>query len=131
MATTITIRDELSAGGQADEWSLEFLTERVSVRELIRGRVYQEVVEQNAGRSGPVRRLVQPTDAERALNGRSVPTRPSLDWEQHYDRAVRAFQRNGFLLLIDDRQVDNLDEEIELRTDTRVTFLRLVPVAGG
>ena len=34
-------------------------------------------------------------------------------------------------MLVDDRQVDELDEEIEIRPDTTVTFLKLVPLLGG
>ena len=47
MSATLTIRDETLAGQTVNEWSLDFLTERVSVRELIRGRVYQEVQDYN------------------------------------------------------------------------------------
>src|SRR5437764_14177437 len=47
---TITVRDETFPGRRAAELTLEFLTERVTVRELIRSRVYQEVTEYNAAR---------------------------------------------------------------------------------
>ncbi|MFI8289098.1 hypothetical protein EAO71_29805 [Streptomyces sp. ms191] len=51
--------------------------------------------------------------------------------EGAYARAVAAFGRNGFLVLVGDRQVEELDETVELDRDTEVTFLRLVPLAGG
>ncbi|MET9622423.1 hypothetical protein ABZZ37_16900 [Streptomyces sp. NPDC006464] len=51
--------------------------------------------------------------------------------EGAYARAVAAFGRNGFLVLVGDRQVEELDETVELGRDTEVTFLRLVPLAGG
>ena len=54
-----------------------------------------------------------------------------IDWEEQYKRALKGFQANGFILLVDDRQLDDLDEEIELRYDTKVSFLRLVPLVGG
>jgi len=34
-------------------------------------------------------------------------------------------------LLVDDRQVDEFDYEIEIRPDTTLTFLKLVPLVGG
>jgi hypothetical protein len=34
-------------------------------------------------------------------------------------------------LLVDDRQVEELEEVIEIRPDTTVTFLKLVPLVGG
>jgi hypothetical protein len=34
-------------------------------------------------------------------------------------------------MLVDDRQVESLDEEITLQPNTRVSFLRLTPLVGG
>lgn len=45
--------------------------------------------------------------------------------------ALEAFERNGFILLVEDRQVETLEEEIRVRPDTQVTFLKLVPLVGG
>jgi hypothetical protein len=131
MAVTVRVRDEATSGQEASELSLDFLTERVTVRELIRGRVYQEVSEYNASLSGPFRGLVQPTEVERTLNGRRLAPRRRIDWEQQYERALKAFQTNGFVLLVDDRQVESLEEMVDLRPQTEVTFLRLVPLVGG
>ena len=131
MAVTVRVRDEATNGKGSNELSLEFLTERVTARELIRGRVYQEVTEYNASLSGLFRGLVQPTDAERTLNGFRVREGCRIDWEQQYERALKAFQSNGFVLLVDDRQVERLDEEVVLRPETEVTFLKLVPLVGG
>ena len=47
MSATLTIRDETAGGQPLHEWALEVLTERMSVRELIRSRVYQEVQDYN------------------------------------------------------------------------------------
>jgi hypothetical protein len=132
MPTTITVRDELSSGGAAGELTLEFLTERITVRELIRSRVYQEVTEFNASQAWPAPPLVQPTADERLLNGEPRSRRRrKIDWERQYERAVQAFQRSQVLILVDDQQREDLEEEIELRPETRITFLRLVPLAGG
>jgi hypothetical protein len=131
MATVVTIIDETPGGSSSSELTLEFLTERITVRELIRSRVYQEVREYNASTPGHFKGLVQPTEAERTLNGYKLRERRKIDWEAQYDRAVEAFQRNGFLILVDDRQVTELDEEIVLRHDSSVSFLKLVPLVGG
>jgi hypothetical protein len=131
MATVLTIIDETPGGGSTGELTLEFLTERITVRELIRSRVYQEVSEYNASMPGHFKGLVQPTEAERTLNGYKLRERRKIDWEAQYERAVEAFQRNGFLILVDARQVTELDEEIILRSDSSVSFLKLVPLVGG
>ena len=47
MTVAISIRDETTSGKVLHEWSLDVLTERITVRELIRSRVYQEVQDYN------------------------------------------------------------------------------------
>ena len=131
MATAVTVRDETTLGETTGELTLEFLTKRVTARELIRSRVYQEVTEYNARQGGSFRGLVQPRDAERTREGFRLPTRRRIDWVEQYRSALASFARNGFLLLVDDQQVTDLDTEIELRHDTAVSFLRLVPLVGG
>ena len=131
MAVTLTIRDESAAGGITHELSVEMLTERVTARELIRSRVYQEVQDYNLTRSGPFRGLVRPEEAERALNGpRPGEPRP-IDWKRQHERAIEAFEARQLLLLVDDLQVETLDEELVLRPDSDVTFLRLALLVGG
>jgi hypothetical protein len=134
MPITITIQDRTTSGEQTSELTLEFLTERVTVRELIRSRVYQEVTEFNAKKASetaqPYNGPVEPTAAERALNGEGKPAK-RRDWQDEYEKALTAFERNGFLLLAGKRQLIDLDEEIELRHDTEVVFLKLVPLVGG
>jgi hypothetical protein len=131
VARTITIADETATGTTINEFSLEFLNERVTVRDLIRARVYQEVTEYNARRSEHFRGLVQPEGAERAEGGYRRRQKRKIDWEEQYRRALKGFRVNGFLILVDDRHLEDLDEEIELGCDTTVSFLRLVPLIGG
>lgn len=131
MAATLTIRDESLGGDTLREWALEVLTERLTVRELIRSRVYQEVQDYNA-RQGPVfQGLIQPSDAEKDLNGWKLKKPRLLDWKRQFDRAVEAFERNQILVLINDRQAEALDEEFAIEPRTRVTFLRLTLLVGG
>jgi hypothetical protein len=133
MYATLTIRDEtvFNFGGEDHIFTLDFPAERITVRELLRERVYQEVHDYNARLPEYFRGLVQPTDAERTLNGYKLRHRRQLDWEEQFERAVASFERNGFMVLVDDRQVDDLDEMIEIGPDTSVTFFKLVPLVGG
>lgn len=128
---TITIRDETLTGQSIAEHPLELLTERVSVRELIRSRVYQEVEDYNRRRPETFAGLVRPTDAEQSLNGYRVKGGRTIDWRTQFDRACEAFERNNFFILIDDRQPESLDDEVTLTPDTRVSFVKLVPLVGG
>ena len=131
MSVVVTVVDEATSGDSANELTLEFLDERISVRELIRSRVYQEVTEYNATLPERFRGLVRPTDAEVLLNGYHLRNPRTIDWERQYELALKAFDTNGFVILVDDRQLEALDEEIDLRHDSKITFLRLVPLVGG
>ncbi len=133
MSTTLTIRDEttFSLGSDDERFTLDVPTERITVRELIRSRVNREVRDYNLRQPGYFRGLVQPTGAERTLNGFKVRQGRRLDPEKQFEKAIESFHRNGFLILVNDRQVEELDDEIEVRPDTTVAFLKLVPLVGG
>ena len=133
MLATLTIRDETTFGFDKNPYvfTLDLEAERVTARELVRERVRREVEDYNARRPEYFRGLVQPSDAERTLNGFRVRERRQLDWEEQYEKALAAFERNGFVLLVDDRQVEDLEQVIELGPRTSVTFLKLVPLVGG
>jgi hypothetical protein len=123
--------DETTAGERRDAWHLEIFEERLPLREVIRRRVFQEVAEFNADQPELFQGLVQPSDTERELNGYRMRQRRRVDPEEQFLRAVEAFSRNGFVVLVDDRQVEELDHEVELRMGTEITFLKLVPLVGG
>jgi hypothetical protein len=130
---TLVIHDETpgSTGAEGADFTLDFLTEEITVRELIERRVYEEVQAYNTAKPGYFRGLVQPTDAEATLNGYRLRTRREIDWRAQVKKALDAFQHNGFLILVGDQQVVSLDERIRLELETPVTFLRLVPLIGG
>ena len=135
MSTTLKIRDETTFSFRSEddeEFTLDVRAERITVRELIRARVYGEVRDFNLSQPEYFRGLVQPSDAERTLNGFKVRQGRRIDPEKQFEKAIESFYRNGFLVLVDDRQVDELEEEIEVRPETTtVTFLKLVPLVGG
>src|SRR5256885_15050047 len=104
MPATLTVRDETATGDTVHSFPLQFPTERITVRELIRERVYQEVQDYNRKRPDVFRGLVQPTDAEQQLNGYEFKLRKQrdVDWKSQFEKACDAFGRNGFFILIDD-----------------------------
>lgn len=134
MLSTLTVRDESMFGllHAPHSFTLNFETNFVSVRELIQARVQQEVEEYNTNQSEYFRGLVQPSVAEQTLNGFKMPKeKKSIDWREQYEKAIAAFERNGFIVLVDDYQIEGLDEIIEIEKHTSVTFLKLVPLVGG
>lgn len=128
--STITIIDE-STLGQTASWHLEILEETLPLRELIRRRIYQEVTEFNARQTLQFCGLVQPHGMERALNNSRSRNRPPIDWQAQYENAIEAFTRRGFLVLVNDKQVTDLDTPVILQAGSEVTFFKLVPLVGG
>ena len=133
MLTELLIRDETTASlGKAEHtFTVHVSGETISVRELIRQRVYQEVEQFNKRQPAVFRMLVQPNDTERTLNGFRFHKPRLVDPETQFEKALEAFVGNGFIVLVDDRQVESLETEIALYPETSVTFLKLVPLVGG
>ena len=135
MTTTITLYDETLPGERTASRRLDLLSSTITLRELIRRRVYEEVQEYHAAPPSAVfRGLVTPTPLEAALNGPKpelLPAKRRIDWEAQYEKALAAFARNGFFVLVGDWQVESLDEEIHLKVNTEVSFVKLVALVGG
>jgi hypothetical protein len=131
MATALTIHDEGTSGGRIRSFRLQLASERITVRELIERRVAQEVEQYNRAQPELFEGLVQPTESERVLNGYRLRKKRMLDAAEQSAKAIQAFERSGFFLLVDDRQVDRLEDEIVVRPDTEVHFVKLVPLIGG
>jgi hypothetical protein len=93
--------------------------------------VQQEVERHNQNLPDVFRGLVQPEESEQILNGFRMKVQRPLDWKVQFERACSSFDRNGFLVLVDGRQVSELDESITLRADSEVQFVKLVPLVGG
>jgi hypothetical protein len=127
----VIVRDETMSGKAIGSWVLPDLPDEISARELLRLRVREEVARFNAMTNEVFRGLVRPTDSQEVPAGFVVRKGRRLDWEAQADAACAAFERNGFVMLVDDRQVDNLDEVIDLRRESTVAFIRLVPLVGG
>lgn len=81
------------------------------------------------------------TEHEKQLNGEKIPksfTQPMpkaelRDWQEEFDKAVKSFLNNGFVLIIDDEQITDLDAPLHIKSDdtSKLTFLRLIPLQGG
>ncbi|TDD84277.1 hypothetical protein E1293_13215 [Actinomadura darangshiensis] len=127
----VKFKDETATGAAVAEFQVAGLPDRMTVRELIRLRVREEVARHNARPSDRFSGLVRPDDAEAELNGYRLREPRRLDWERQAGIAERAFLSNGFFVLAGDRQVEDLDEEIDLTGDPDLVFVKLVPLAGG
>jgi hypothetical protein len=130
-AVSVLMYDETPGYERSPRVKLELVSDRVTVRELIESRVRREVDAINRAPGMEFRTLVQPTDAERTLNGFKLRKPKPINADAQCKLAVEAFERGRFFLLVDDRQVERLDQEIIIGPDTEVGFFKLVPLVGG
>ncbi len=131
MEAAVKIYDEAPGSARRPAATLRLASEKITARELIRRRVEQEVAEFNARQDGVYQGLVQPNESEQLLNGFKLKKRRALDPAAQVRIAEQAFQQNGFILLFDDRQVDDLDETVTVTPGSAATFIKLTPLVGG
>jgi len=127
----LTITDRTGAGKIINELDIALKSNRVTVKEIIEARVIAEVEKYNAKLPEYFQGLVQPTDAEKTINGYKMKARKKVDAEKQVYIALDAFMKNGFFLLVDNFQADTLEQEIEILPSTQVSFLKLTPLVGG
>jgi hypothetical protein len=128
---TIHIWDEVIPGRRFPAETVIVQQAVTTARELIRSRVQQEVERHNQSLPEVFHGLVQPEESEQILNGFRMRVPRPLAWEVQFERACSSFERNGFLVLVDGRQVTELDDRIDLLADSEVQFVKLVPLVGG
>jgi hypothetical protein len=63
------------------------------------------------------------------FGGRELDQR--VDVDDSVGVALESFEDGVYLVLVDGHQYESLDEPVNVADDSRVTFLRLVPLAGG
>jgi hypothetical protein len=145
MGAVLKIVDE-HFGGNAPErrrcGELRLASHRITPREIIRQRVEAEVDHVNRRKQAQSDGLANTrsylidtasNSSEAVLNGRLAQRRPVKIFDAQFetDRATTAFAKRGFIMLVDDRQVEDLDEAIALRPESEVVFLYLTPLKGG
>ena len=130
-AVTLTLRDENFSGKVMREIPVSFQSEVVTIREIIETRVRQEVNNYNSKQPEYYNGLIEPSEAEKTINGYKLRNRKLIDAEQQVYVALDAYQKNGFFVLVDNQQCTSLDNQVKLSTATQVSFIKLTPLIGG
>ena len=126
---TLIIKDEAISGKLLHEISLKVENQYITVKELIAKRIEKEVERyKNNLSSYNTKCLVLPNDLEKRLNNKSPQP---VDVEKQVYVALEAFKNNGFFILIDDEQVDQLEQKFLVDESTHVSFIKLTPLVGG
>lgn len=130
---TITVRDRSPGGKSVHEIALAFDANEVRLRDIIAERVRMEIdLYERKVATSFANNLVKPTDAEARLNdaARKKPVR-RIDADKQIETAFHAFERNGFFVLVDDRQVTDLDDTVSVAGNPEISFIKLTPLVGG
>jgi hypothetical protein len=130
MPHSITLWDTSLSGVRSPVSGFE-MDGPVTLRRLLENRVRQEVRRYNANLPEVFEGLVQPEDSERMLNGYRMPSKKFVDEDKQVAKAIESFERNGFVVLVNDTQVESLDQELEPLPGLELEFLKLVPLVGG
>ncbi len=131
MNLTLTIQDTTGTGKVTNSVDVSFEHELVTVKEIIEARVLKEVSEYNTRIPEYFMGLVQPTDAEKTLNGYRLKDRKKIDPEKQVYVALHAFMQNGYFILVNNKQAETLEQEVIITPATTVRFVKLTPLVGG
>lgn len=61
----------------------------------------------------------------------SMPGQDIQSIQGEQARAIKAFNANGFFIIVDGKQREDLQESLLLHAGTSLRFIRLVPLVGG
>ena len=128
---TLHIKDETATGKLLNELDISFANSLTSVRDIITKRVHAEVETYNNKLPEYYKGLIQPTDSETTINGYKVKERKKINANQQVNTAIRAFEKNGFFILVDNIQSENLDQMVVINPQTEIAFVKLTPLVGG
>jgi hypothetical protein len=127
----IHVSDETFSGGKTHTKAINILGDRITAKDVLKARLQEEVEIFNAQQDACFQGLVQPEGSVRNSKGFQMKVKRVIDWQEQYEKAIAAFDKNGFLMLVNDRQIDSLDEELEIAEGMEVSFMRLTPLVGG
>jgi hypothetical protein len=126
------------------DWSVPFPPDlrpdgdRLTLRDLIARVVRAEVAafKQRQQERQLFRALTEGEIAQKLLKGKvesggSEAGKQEVDEEQAVAVALEAFADGLYLVVVDDEEQRDLDREVYLKPDSRLTFIRLTMLAGG
>lgn len=122
----VTVQDRTGAGKLTGTITLAGIDSRITVRDLIRTQVREDVARYNATLTGIFRGLAMPEGAQPAPGGFRMPEGRGVDWEQQADRTLEAWAHGGFSVRVGDRWLNSLNEILELTAESDIRFIRLV-----
>jgi hypothetical protein len=126
MGMVLRIVDQTPGQGSVIQPDLNLSVECVTARTIITRRVEAEVAAINSGAAVRSSHIF-----EHLLNEPRGVTPRTIDTAQAASVAIEAFSAKRFVLLLDGKQIIDLDIPLILTPTSEARFLRLVPLVGG
>lgn len=127
----ILIKDEQLSGSISNQFEIEIKKMSITTKELIEIRVKHEIQNYNNKLPEYFNGLVKPSEAERTLNGFKLKPKQIIDVEKQIYVALDAFQKNGFFIIVDNQQLEELSQIVNLNSKSTISFVKLTPLVGG
>ncbi len=108
---------------------------RMPLGELIARRVQTEIEREHPNKPAPrplsLRYLTDENLPFASAGAAEPPVERKPNVEMEIEHALTAFREQRYFVFIDDKRIDDLDEIIELCPQTKIHFLRIMPLVGG
>jgi hypothetical protein len=126
----LRIQDKSLEGKISSEIILILQSRKVKVRDLIEQRVRQEVVKTEEDLIRDIKNTHYSLVNLPIIRAKQKKL-DKIDVEEQVKVALTGFENNAFFILIDDKQVETLEEEVTITPKTSMQFIKLIPLVGG
>lgn len=140
MLTQLSIVEKVVGRTQRQAFTLRLASERISARDIVAKHVRDEVDRLNnlARRKHSDHDRVasflvgdHSHELERKLNKPNRKNPKVLEPSKEVEAALNAVEAKQVIVLFDDLEVEDLDADLTVTDQSKITFLRLVPLIGG
>ena len=131
MKEMLIIHDEDARGNRIHTARLINDEDSLTVEALIRLRVESEVKRFNTQRPLCFFSLVQPEGVDITPRGYRLKEHRDIDSAAQATIAVSAFEKKSYIINANGRDFQSLDEVIEFKDDTEISFIKFMEIIGG
>lgn len=120
----LTIHDETPGGSIIHQVKIRLSRTQITVKELIKERVYQEVAAFNVNSPAHYFGILAPETAQREWFGYRIRKRTKIDPFVQYHRTLTAFENNQLGIFVNDKKLDDPNVSIMLDESIKVSFMQ-------
>ena len=140
MLAQLSIVEKIVGQTQRQAFTLRLASERISARDIVAKHVRDEIDRLNdlarrrhAEHDRVASFLVgdHSNELERKLNKPNRKGPKTLEPTEEVKAALDAIEARQVIVLFDDLEIEDLDADLTVTDQSKVTFLRLVPLVGG